>query len=167
MAYQPQHRINISTGQIEEVPFTAEELAARDAERATNAIVIPTPFFDYAQPFVNNSALWVKIWKALDDTRALFALSPTPTATTILANLRAQVNAVVAVIATAPQGVQDALIQERILEGSTTAEPLNPTAVSTMTAAECRIVIDVCQKAATKGMALALASFVLKNYIDS
>lgn len=120
----------------------------------------PTPtFFNYAQPFVNNGALWVKMWKALDDARATFVVSGA-TAGTILTNLKAQVTAVVAVIATAPQGVQDALTQERVLEGSTTAV-LNSAGIAALTAAEARIIIDVCQKAATKGIALAIASLFL------
>ncbi len=121
-------------------------------------VVPPTPFFDYASPYLTNVALWVRMWKALDDARAPFVLAGA-TPVTILTNLKAQVTAVVAVIATAPQGVQDALTQERVLEGSTTAV-LNGVGIAALTVVEARIIIDVCQKAATKGLALATASVV-------
>lgn len=128
------------------------------------AIVVPPPpsttFFDYAQPYVSNGALWVKMWKALDDARTPFVVSGA-TAATILTNLKAQITAVVAVIVTGPQGVQDALTQERVLEGSTTAV-LNGAGIAALTAVEARIIIDVCQKAATKGIALAVASMFLQ-----
>jgi len=123
-------------------------------------VVPPTPFGDYARAFVVNAPLWVRMHKALDDARAPFVISPPAaiTAATILANNRAQVSALVAVISTAPQGVIDAFIQERVLEGSTTPEPLNALAISTMTVAECRIIINMCQKAANKGIAIAVAA---------
>lgn len=117
----------------------------------------PTPFADYARPFVNNVALWVRMHKALDDVRTTFVASGA-TAATILANNQDQVRAVVAVIATAPQGVIDALIQERVLEGSTTTEPLTDAKINAMAIGECRIIINMCQKAANKGIALAVAA---------
>jgi hypothetical protein len=156
--YQPRAVVNTITGETTYVPLTPDEIAQRDAERSAAAIIVPKPFFDYSQVYLANIGIWVRMWKALDDARAPFLLTPTPTAVTILANLRSQVSGAVAVIAAAPQGVIDALTQERILEGSTTPDPLNALAISTMTAAECRIVIDVCQKAATKGIALAAAA---------
>lgn len=164
-------RINANgstTSQVATADGHGQLRAEFDAWNATQVpplvveIAIPTPpstpFGDYAQPFVANAALWVRIHKALDDVRATFVLNPAPTAATILANNRAQVSALVAVIVTAPQGVIDAFIQERILEGSTTPEPLNAAAIASMTVAECRIIINMCQKAANKGIAIAVAA---------
>lgn len=157
--YQPSVVVNVGDGTAQTVPLTPAQIAQRDAERAAASIVIPKPFYDYSQVYYNNIGIWVRMWKALDDARSQFVASGA-TATTIRTNLQLQVTGVVAVIQTAPQGVIDALTQERVLEGSTTPDPLNAAAIAAMTTAECRIVIDVCQKAATKGIALASAAII-------
>lgn len=147
------------------VDLTPEEIAQRQAEQAAAIAEAnnPRPILNWAQGYVSNLKIWILMLKAMDDTRAAFALSPTPTAQTILANLRAQVSAVVAVIATGPQGLQDALTRERILEGSTMPDPLNQTAINAMTAAECRIILDVCQKAAAIGVGVCAGAFLAPN----
>ncbi len=120
-------------------------------------VVVPTPIADWARSFVNNAALWVKILKALDDRRATFVVSGA-TAGTILTNLRTQVSDVVSVIAAAPAGVISAFTQERVLQGSTTPDPLNASAINAMTAAECRILINVARAAATMGVSVIAAA---------
>lgn len=157
--YLPSQTVNVSTGEVTSVSLTAQQIAQRDAERAASAVVVPKPFLDYSQTYLVNVSIWVKMWKALDDARSQFVVAGA-SAVTIRTNLQLQVTGVVAVIATAPQGVIDGLTQERVLEGSTTPDPLNAAAIAAMTSAECRIVIDVCQKAATKGIALASASII-------
>lgn len=120
-------------------------------------------FKDYAAPYVNNIRMWVKIEKALDDNRANLVLSPTPTAATILANMKAQVNAAIAVLASdASQAVKDEFIRERILQGSTTPEPLNAAAVNGMTIGELRIIQNVLKIAANKGLAIAAIANSIK-----
>lgn len=127
----------------------------------------PHPSFDYAKPFTNNKELWVQMLKAMDDARAPFVVDPTTTGQTILANLRAQVKAVVAVLAPAPQGIKNALIQARVLAGSSTPEPLIPTTVDTMLAPELRIIIDVCEKAAIKGAGLVSLAALFQESLDN
>lgn len=115
----------------------------------------------YAQPFINNAALWVRIHKALDDARFPFVVA-TATGATILANLRLQVTTVVDVISTAPIGVVNEFHKERVLLGSTTAT-LNAAGIAAMTAAECRILIDVARRAANQGLSIVTAVSTLND----
>jgi hypothetical protein len=121
-----------------------------------------TPFQVYAKAFVNNAALWVKLHKSLDDDRSTFDIS-TATGATILAKLREQLKGVRDVIANAPQGVIDEFHRERVLQGSTTANPLNDAAIDAMTAAECRICISVARLVANQGLAIVTAAYSLNE----
>lgn len=142
---------------------TEQQIAAAYAFLATiDDTPLPTPIKDYAQGFINNLALWVKLHKAIDDERNTFDIS-TATAGTILSKVRAQLKAVRAIIATAPQGVIDKFHQERVLQGSTTALPFTDAAIDGMTVAECRICLSVARLAANQGLAIVSAYYALNE----
>lgn len=123
---------------------------------------IPTPILDYAKPFLNNASLWVRLHKAIDNERSTFDIS-TASAVTILAKVRAQLKAVRAVIATAPQGVIDEFHRERVLQGSTTPLPFNDAAIDAMTVGECRICLSVARLVANQGLSIVTAINILNQ----
>lgn len=122
----------------------------------------PTPVLDYAKPFINNAALWVKLHKVIDNERSTFNIA-TANGVTILAKLKDQLKAIRAVIATAPQGVIDEFHRERVLQGSITPLPFDDAAINGMTVGECRICLSTARMVASQGLAIVTAIAVLNE----
>jgi hypothetical protein len=110
----------------------------------------PTPFQDYARPFVANAPLWVRIDKTLDDARATLPVSPTAADITTCLKLQAS-NVTALIVNNAPPGIIAAFTAERQLRSLTTA-------INSMTNAQLVALIDLGRIAASQGLTLAIAA---------